>query len=70
MAIIPHSHLSHVLSLLVGGVVPSLLVGRVVVFEESGSQRSDSQAGNEDDDDDGGGGDSHSCRRGWRAEQS
>lgn len=56
MPVIPHANLSHVLVLLVGGIVPGRIVGRAIVFEESGSERRDGQRGDENDDDD--------CRRG------
>ena len=37
MAIIAHSHGSHVLALFVGSIVPALVFAGIVVFEESGA---------------------------------
>lgn len=41
MSVVSHPYLSHVLALLVGGVVAVLLVGWAIVFEESGAQCGD-----------------------------
>lgn len=59
MSVIPHSDLSHVLVLLVGGIVPGCVVGGAIVFEDSGAQRRDGQRGDENDDNDCRCGDTH-----------
>lgn len=69
MPVVSHPHLSHVLALLVGGVVEVLPVGWAIVFEQSGAQCGDSETADEDDHDDRGGGDGHGRAEGRSPER-